>query len=133
RESFRQQNRAMFPQRGDSPRQLGDKFINLATQVGSLGKVGRLARPRPRVSQPGLSRTIADQARPALSVVRRESPELASRIVRAADTTDVNVGKRIAALQPAVPKMTRQERFNLTETLRGKAQPLNDSVSQAAK
>lgn len=80
-------------------------------------------------------KAMAGSVSPAINRIANEGDsgqELARRITRASDVGEVNTGKRIAQIKTA-PRMTRKEQLNLTDVLEGRAKPLNDTVTKAAK
>lgn len=60
--------------------------------------------------------------------------ELIQKVTKATDVGEIQAGKRIARLQEVnLPKLSREEKFNLLDTLEGRAVPISEKVTKASQ
>jgi len=106
---------------------------------GTSGK-GKLAKEAveqtaKEVAKPTLLKSIKNFIKPVETRIAEQGnagKELKNIITRAADTGEVQAGKRVAELKTTpLAKLTRTERFNLKDVMEGKAAPLTGNVQKA--
>jgi 2'-5' RNA ligase len=105
------------------------------TPLKALGRLKNPARAIGKAIHGSLLADALDLVAPMGSRVEREGSggaELMGRVRRATDAGEVSAGKRLVRLVDAkLNKISREERWNLLDTLEGRADPMNKRVLDA--